>query len=106
MDNHPLNDQQQREMINRRSLSLRLNLFFFVSFIVFSALIVRLAVLQFVEGPELKAMANDMGSRSVPIPPIRGSIYDSTGEPIAYSTSTQSLYFTLNKDYTKQANKA
>jgi len=106
MSNHSMDDQQKREVMNRRNFSLRLNIFFFISFVVFSVLIVRLAVLQFVEGPELKARADKMGTKEVPIPPIRGSIYDSNMEPIAYSTSTQSLYFTLNKNYTKEENKA
>ncbi|WP_314589540.1 penicillin-binding transpeptidase domain-containing protein [Paenibacillus terrigena] len=106
MSNHSMDDQQKREITNRRNFSLRLNIFFFISFIVFSVLIVRLAILQFVEGPELKAMADRMGYKEVSIPPIRGSIYDSNMEPIAYSTSTQSLYFTLNKNYTLDENKA
>ncbi|OPA73861.1 cell division protein FtsI [Paenibacillus selenitireducens] len=104
MGNFPLDDPQKREITNQRSLSLRLNLFFFMSFIVFTALIVRLAILQFVEGPELKAKANEMRYRDVPIPPIRGSIFDRDGETIAYSTSTQSLQFTLSKDYSKESN--
>src|SRR5690606_14183142 len=33
----------------------------------------------------------------VQIPPIRGNIYDATGKPIAYSVSTQSLYFTMER---------
>ncbi len=106
MSNHSMDDQQKREVANRRNFSLRLNIFFFISFVVFSVLIVRLAILQFVEGPELKALADRMGYKEVSIPPIRGSIYDSNMEPIAYSTSTQSLYFTLNKNYTKDENKA
>ncbi|XEC95450.1 peptidoglycan D,D-transpeptidase FtsI family protein [Paenibacillus tarimensis] len=88
-------EQQKREIINRRSFSFRLNVFFFATFLAFSVLIVRLAVLQFVEGPGLKEIETSIGTRNVKIPPIRGNIYDVNGYPIAYSTSTQSLYFTL-----------
>jgi cell division protein FtsI/penicillin-binding protein 2 len=95
-------DAQKREMRNRRHFSFRLNMFFFVTFGIFSLLIVRLAILQFVDGPTLKAKEHDIGTRNVPIPPIRGNIYDSQGRPIAYSTSTQSLYFTLEPG-TKEA---
>ncbi|TJY39811.1 penicillin-binding protein 2 [Cohnella pontilimi] len=95
MSNSSSDDAQKRELRNRRHFSFRLNMFFFVTFAVFSLLIVRLAILQFVEGPTLKAKEHDLGTRNVPIPPIRGNIYDSQGRPIAYSTSTQSLYFTL-----------
>ncbi|MDQ8733175.1 penicillin-binding transpeptidase domain-containing protein [Paenibacillus sp. LHD-38] len=91
-------DPQKREIINRRHFSFRLNLFFFITFALFSILIVRLAILQFVEGPTLSAEGINKATRSVKIPPIRGNIYDSTGYPIAYSTSTQSLYFSIQPE--------
>lgn len=89
-------EAQKREIRNRRHFSFRLNVFFFFTFFVFSMLIVRLAYLQFVEGPTLKEKEHALGNRSVPVPPIRGNIYDSEGVPIAYSTSTQSLYYTFD----------
>ncbi len=88
-------EQQKRDLKNRRSFSFRLNIFFFITFCVFSVLVLRLAVLQFVEGPELREKVFRSGTRNVKIPPIRGNIYDVNGEAIAYSTSTQSLYYTL-----------
>ncbi|WP_424766405.1 peptidoglycan D,D-transpeptidase FtsI family protein [Paenibacillus sp. sgz302251] len=91
-------DPQKRDIINRRHFSFRLNFFFFITFALFSVLIVRLAILQFVEGPILSAEGIDKSTRSVKLPPIRGNIYDSTGSPIAYSTSTQSLYFSIQSD--------
>lgn len=48
------------------------------------------------EGDNLKAKEHQIGSRTVPVPPIRGNIYDSEGKEIAYSVSTQSLYFTMD----------
>ncbi|WP_084423206.1 peptidoglycan D,D-transpeptidase FtsI family protein [Cohnella thermotolerans] len=95
MSNDSTEEAQKRELRNRRHFSFRLNLFFFVTFFVFSLLLVRLAYLQFVQGPTLKEKEHQIGTRDVSIPPIRGNIYDSTGQPIAYSTSTQSLYYTL-----------
>ncbi|QAY68620.1 peptidoglycan D,D-transpeptidase FtsI family protein [Paenibacillus protaetiae] len=94
-------DPQKREIVNRRNFSFRLNLFFFAVFALFSVLIVRLAILQFVEGPTLSAAGNEKSTRSVKIAPIRGNIYDSTGTAIAYSTSTQSLYFTISPEFKK-----
>lgn len=64
---------------------------------MFSVLIVRLAILQFVEGPSLKEKEAQLGYKETPIPPLRGSIYDASGEQVAYSTSTQSLYFNIEK---------
>jgi len=96
VSNSMTEEAQKREIRNRRHFSFRLNVFFFLTFFVFSVLIVRLAYLQFVEGDNLKAMEHQIGSRSVPVPPIRGNIYDSEGKEIAYSVSTQSLYFTMD----------
>lgn len=47
-----------------------------------------------------------MGTRNVKIPPIRGNIYDSSGYPIAYSTSTQSLYFTIQTGFNPEEAKS
>jgi cell division protein FtsI/penicillin-binding protein 2 len=94
-------DPQKREIVNRRHFSFRLNAYFFIIFLMFSVLIIRLAILQFVEGPALKAEENNIGSQKVMIPPIRGNILDSTGYKIAYSTSTQSLYYKLDPDIRK-----
>jgi penicillin-binding protein 2 len=90
-------EEQRRLIANRRHFSFRLNLFFFSTFVLFSVLIVQLAILQFVRGPELRAERDRSGTRPVEIPPIRGNIYDATGRPIAYSVSTQSLYFTMER---------
>lgn len=89
------NDPKQQEIDRRKQFSFRLNIFFFVLFVVFSVLIVRLAVLQFVEGPTLSAAGVKKGIKNDPIAPIRGNIYDASGYPIAYSTSTQSLYYSI-----------
>ncbi|MDQ6419833.1 penicillin-binding transpeptidase domain-containing protein [Paenibacillus sp. LHD-117] len=88
-------DPQKREIDNRRNFSFRLNFFFFITFGLFSLLIVRLAVLQFVEGPTLSAEGLRKSTRNDAIAPIRGNIYDANGYPIAYSTSTQSLYYSI-----------
>lgn len=88
-------DPQKREIDNRRNFSFRLNFFFFITFALFSLLIVRLAVLQFVEGPTLSAEGLRKSTRNDAIAPIRGNIYDAGGYPIAYSTSTQSLYYSI-----------
>ncbi|MUT68516.1 penicillin-binding protein 2 [Paenibacillus sp. NEAU-GSW1] len=92
-------DPQKREITNRRHFSFRLNFFFFIVFGLFSILIIQLAILQFVEGPTLSAEGNKKSTRRVLIAPIRGNIYSSDGTPIAYSTSTQSLYFTISPDF-------
>ncbi|SFI90677.1 penicillin-binding protein 2 [Paenibacillus sp. UNC496MF] len=95
-------DPQKREIARRRHFAFRLNLFFFATFFLFSVLIVRLAILQFVEGPSLREEEEKRGSTKVLIPPIRGNIYDSGGKAIAYSTSTQSLYYSIEPGEKKE----
>ncbi|MEW4371610.1 peptidoglycan D,D-transpeptidase FtsI family protein [Paenibacillus kandeliae] len=101
-----IDESSKRELRNQRQFSIRLNVFFFATFIVFTVLIVRLAILQFVEGPNLREQEASISTKSTPIPPIRGNILDATGtQRIAYSTSSQSLYFTLSKNYSLEKNK-
>jgi cell division protein FtsI/penicillin-binding protein 2 len=101
-NNNLTEEAQKRELRNRRHFSFRLNVFFFFTFFVFSLLIVRLAYLQFVEGDSLKAKEHQISSKRISVPPIRGNIYDSEGTPIAYSVSTQSLYYTLDMKMKKE----
>ncbi|MEK5234947.1 penicillin-binding protein 2 [Paenibacillus sp. FSL L8-0470] len=92
-----LSDDQK----TNQSLSLRINVFFFSTFIIFCIIIVRLAILQFVEGPTLKEAETSRDTKSVPLASIRGTIYAQAGEKLAYSTSVQTLYFTLTKEYSE-----
>lgn len=45
-------------------------------------------------------METSRDTKNVPLAAIRGNIRAAGGEPIAYSTSVQSLYITLTKEYT------
>ncbi|HEY0829404.1 MAG TPA: penicillin-binding transpeptidase domain-containing protein, partial [Bacilli bacterium] len=88
-----MTDPEKIEMIRKRHFAFRLNVFFFCVFFVFSILIVRLAILQFVEGAELSKKENSNSESTTAIPPIRGNIYDKNGYEIAISDSTQSLFY-------------
>ncbi|WHY18717.1 hypothetical protein QNH28_25250 [Paenibacillus sp. G2S3] len=79
---------------------LRINIFFFSTFIIFCVIILRLAVLQFVEGSTLTEAEANRDTKIVPLSAIRGSILAAEGEELAYSTPVQSLYLTLQKEYT------
>jgi cell division protein FtsI/penicillin-binding protein 2 len=85
---------------DRSFLGLRINLFFFSTFIIFCVIIVRLAVLQFVEGPTLTDVESDRDTKNVPLAATRGIIYAAGGEKLAYSTPVYALYITLTKEYT------
>jgi penicillin-binding protein 2 len=95
-------DDPHKEATNkRRHYTFRVNLIFLITFFLFSILIVRLAILQFVEGKQLSAMEADKGKMDTPIAPIRGNIFDSNGYPLAFTSSTQSLYFRMETDQKK-----
>jgi len=80
-------------------------MFFFSAFAIFTVIIVRLAILQFVEGPTLSKQESNLRVKDVPLAPTRGTIYAAGGEKLAYSTPVQSLYITLQKDYSNSTDK-
>ncbi|MBY0012301.1 peptidoglycan D,D-transpeptidase FtsI family protein [Paenibacillus typhae] len=86
-----------------QSLSLRINIFFFSTFIIFCIIIVRLAILQFVEGPTLSEAEASRDTKNVPLASIRGTIFAKGGEKLAYSTPVQTLYFSLTAEYAQTA---
>ncbi|WP_163859336.1 peptidoglycan D,D-transpeptidase FtsI family protein [Paenibacillus elgii] len=96
-----MDDSSKQDGSQRRHFTTRINLFFFFTFFLFSVLIVRLAMLQFVEGKELSAEKDKINNADTPIPPIRGNIFDRQNAPIAYTTSAQSLYFRIEQDQPK-----
>lgn len=98
-------DPREQEAIMQRHFNIRLNLFFFSAFAIFTVIIVRLAILQFVEGPSLAQQETEMRVKTVALPPTRGSIIAAGGEKLAYSTPVQSLYITLQKDYSQSTEK-
>ncbi|PUA37117.1 cell division protein FtsI [Paenibacillus elgii] len=81
------------------TIASRINVFFFITFCLFSVLILRLAMLQFVESQHLKD--EEANHKNTPIPPTRGNIFDRKGAPIAYTTPTQSLYFRIEQGQTQ-----
>ncbi|EOS58718.1 hypothetical protein C812_00322 [Paenibacillus barengoltzii G22] len=98
-------DPQEQEIAMQRHFNIRLNMFFFSAFAIFTIIIVRLAILQFVEGPTLSKQESNLRVKDVPLAPTRGTIYAAGGEKLAYSTPVQSLYITLQKDYSNSTDK-
>ncbi|USB32557.1 penicillin-binding transpeptidase domain-containing protein [Paenibacillus sp. YPG26] len=100
MKNNYQDDPREKEAEQQRHFNIRLNLFFFSAFAIFTVIIVRLAILQFVEGPSLIKQGGNLAVKDIPLPPTRGTIYDRKNIKLAYSTPVQSLYMTLTKEYT------
>lgn len=74
MNKYVIEDPQEQQASIRRHFHIRLNLFFFSAFAMFTLIIIRLAILQFVEGPSISMEEVKMRFRDVPMPPVRGSI--------------------------------
>ncbi|MEX1029858.1 MAG: penicillin-binding transpeptidase domain-containing protein [Paenibacillaceae bacterium] len=100
---HDSKDPAQHEANLKRHFALRLNIFFFSAFLLFSILVVRLAFLQFVESDAMKLKEESNSTISTPIAPIRGNIFDRNGYPIAYTESTQSLYFRVEPGQSRES---
>jgi len=100
-DNTSIHTPDEEE--NKKNSNLRINLFFFSTFILFCVMIIRLAVLQFVEGPTLTEKEAGSIVKNIPLQPNRGTIYDAAGVKLAYSEPTHSLYLTLMKDYSQKS---
>lgn len=90
-----LNKEREGPAANRRDRLFRIHLFFFAVFGLFCILVVKLAQIQLAEGDAFREAERRTATRTVLTPPIRGDIYDAAGHRIAYSASTQTLYFTL-----------
>jgi penicillin-binding protein 2 len=74
-------------------IPLRLNIFFFMVFVIFSVLIFRLVVIQIVEGKSYSEISKLQSTRPVPIAPIRGNIMDRNGTIIAKTIPSYSVVF-------------
>ncbi|GIP36639.1 penicillin-binding protein 2 [Paenibacillus sp. J2TS4] len=94
-----LTDVDKKATRKRKLFSLRLHIYFFCAFLLFSLLIIRLALLQFVQVEEMSLMERDKLKRDITIAPIRGNIYDRVESPIASTISTQSVFYRLEPDH-------
>ena len=68
-----------------------LALILLISFI-FCVLLIRLGVLQLINGAWLQSKATDQWTRDLPLKAERGKIYDSTGSALAVSYTTYNIY--------------
>lgn len=74
------------------SLRKRLIALTMVILIIFCSLIVRLFVLQIIQGEKLQLKATDQWTRDLKIIAPRGKIYDRTGDTLAVSYTTYNVY--------------
>lgn len=75
-------------------IPFRLNFLFFIVFLLFAALIGRLAQLQIINGDKYEAEANSGNTRTELRDVERGMIYDSTGKLVAANNTSRAITYT------------
>ncbi|MBG9980071.1 penicillin-binding protein 2 [Facklamia sp. DSM 111018] len=94
----PKSNYQLKKKKNRSHIPRRLNLLFFVAFLAFTALFVRLGFLQLYRGETFTGMVqrteSTLSTGSVP----RGMIYDSQGEIVVGNQPQRAILYTRDRD--------
>ena len=83
--------QDKNDNSNQLGKSKRTLFFSILSFTLLIVLVFRIGFLQFIQGPSLKEAATKQQTTSRIISPNRGSIYDSTGKPLAISAKVDTV---------------
>jgi cell division protein FtsI/penicillin-binding protein 2 len=81
----------------RRSRIIRINLYFFAVFALFSALIIRLGVVQIVHGEEYTQEVTKVESSYATFPAPRGKMYDRNNRVVVDNQSIPAISYTLEK---------
>ena len=83
--------RDKKDNSNTIGKSGRLLAFIILIAILLTSLVLRIGWLQFIKGPSLKEAATKQQTTSRIISPSRGSIYDSTGKPLAISAKVDTV---------------
>lgn len=93
MDNGKRNKQKKRKK-QKRQLVFRLNIFFLLVFLLFSTLIIRLGLVQIVQGEEYQREVTKTENVIVNTPAPRGNIYDRNGNVIVGNAPLNAITYT------------
>ncbi|GAA4705132.1 peptidoglycan D,D-transpeptidase FtsI family protein [Brevibacillus fulvus] len=74
-------------------IPFRLNVLFFIVFLFFAAIILRLAFVQLVEGEEYKLALEKYSTRDLPISAPRGRILDANGQVLVSNKPVYTVYY-------------
>lgn len=85
----------------KNSSIFRLNLLFFLVFLLFAAIIFRLSYVQLVEGDKYKAVADSNRTKTIPFTAPRGLIKDANNEVLVSNKTVWTITFQISED-TKQ----
>jgi penicillin-binding protein 2 len=94
----PMYNHEEKENDRTRQVFSRLNLLLLLVFFVFAAIIFRLSYVQVVDGEKYANKATAKSDKKVPIPALRGNIYDRNGNLIVHSRGSFTAVF-QEKDY-------
>ena len=78
-------------MEKKSNITKKLRITMLIIFILMFLLLIRIAFLQFVQGADLKKQMYNQLITSRTISPKRGTIYDSTGKPLAISAQVDTV---------------
>ena len=80
-------EQQQPKNVKR------LNIIFIIVFLIFSAMVLRLAHIQIADGQNYVKLASKQNYKETPITAIRGNIYDKNGKMIVNNRASFTAVF-------------
>jgi cell division protein FtsI/penicillin-binding protein 2 len=93
-----LRHKKKKENKKKSHLPTRLNLLFFVVFLLFSGLVLRLGVVQIVQGKEYKKQVEMTDVESVNYSVPRGEMYDNDYTKIVYNIPQKAITYTPPKN--------
>jgi penicillin-binding protein 2 len=95
---NPMYNHEEKENERTKQIFSRLNVLLLLVFLIFAMIIFRLAYVQIVDGEKYEAKATAKSDKKVPIPALRGNIYDKHGNLIVHSRGSFTAVF-QEKDY-------
>jgi len=90
--------QQKQTKKKKSHIPLRINILFFIVFLLFSILILRLGILQIVQGEEYRRQVERKDEISVNYSVPRGEIYDRNYHQIVYNIPQKAITYTPPKN--------
>lgn len=89
---------ENKENTRTKQIFSRLSALLFLVFLIFVCIFLRLAYVQVIDGQKYEEKASSKSDKKVPIPALRGNIYDRYGNLIVHSSGSFTAVF-QEKDY-------
>ncbi|HEX6923586.1 MAG TPA: penicillin-binding protein, partial [Bacillales bacterium] len=96
------NEQEKQQKKKKNKVPFRLNVLFIIVFLLFSVLILRLGIVQIVNGEEHKKDAQETEEKVSRLDAARGLIYDRYGRLLVGNERQNAITFTRTKDDSPQ----